>query len=285
MLHALRARKRATLRAVVAVSCLSMLAACAGKGDLNKPPPPLGQFKLGLNIVVAEGAQKSPVSRDAKASEWEAALKKAMKDRFGRYDGDRFYDFGIKVDGYALAPPGIPVVLSPKSVLVITANIWDDPTQTKLNAKGKQFVVTEGLNGETVVGSGLLQNQHTQMDRLAYNAVKKIEGWLLQHPEWFPAEGAGMPENADGSHGTVPAKEPTKAELAKRAREAAKATSAPAAASGGTVTTLSPTAAGGSAGANTAAPAATKATTRTRTSKGASGKTVLPLPMVDQTLP
>lgn len=192
------------LRALAALCLLSMLAACAGKGDLDKPPPPLGQFKLGLNIVVADQAQKSPVSRNATPEEWQASLKKAMEARFGRYHGDRFYDFGIKVEGYALAPPGIPIVLSPKSILVVTANIWDDPSQTKLNAKAKQIVVFEGLNGETIIGSGLTQTKQQQMNRLSYNAVKKIEEWLLKHPEWFPAEGAGVPENPDGTPGKAP---------------------------------------------------------------------------------
>lgn len=213
------------LRALAALCLLSMLAACAGKGDLDKPPPPLGQFKLGLNIVVADQAQQSPVSRDAKPAEWQASLKKAMEDRFGRYKGDRFYDFGIKVDGYALAPPGIPIVLSPKSVLVVTANIWDDPSQKKLNAKGKQFVVFEGLNGETLIGSGLTQTKQQQMDRLSYNAVKKIEAWLLQHPEWFPATGAGVPETADGKPGKPPeaaAKAPEAPKAAPKADKAAK---------------------------------------------------------------
>ena len=239
MIQALSAAKAP--RALGAIALLSMLAACAGKDDLDKPPPPLGQFKLGLNIVVAKGAQKSPISRSATPEEWENALKSAMKARFGRYHGDRFYDFGIKVDGYALAPPGIPIVMSPKSVLVVTANIWDDPTQTQLNAKGKQFVVFEGVSPDTVIGSGLTQTKQQQMARLSYNAVKKIEAWLLKHPEWFPAEGAGAPEKADGSRGDVPAKAPTKAESDARAQAATKsladvqAASKAKPASGGTV--------------------------------------------------
>ncbi len=31
--------------------------------------------------------------------------EEAVQDRFGRYNGDRFYNIGINVDGYALAPP------------------------------------------------------------------------------------------------------------------------------------------------------------------------------------
>lgn len=245
MIKALRAAKAP--RALIALALVSMLAACAGKGDLDKPPPPLGQFKLGLNIVVAKDAQKSPVSRDATPAEWQNALKSAMEARFGRYHGDRFYDFGIKVDGYALAPPGIPLVLSPKSVLIVTVNVWDDPTQTQLNAKGKQFVVFEGVSPDTVIGSGLTQTKKQQLDRLSYNAVKKIEEWLLQHPEWFPAQGAGAPENADGSKGSVPARAPTKAESEARARAAQKALDdykpigPPKMGAGGSVTGLIPT--------------------------------------------
>lgn len=190
---------RRPLRLLAALCGLALLAACAGKGDLDQPPPPLGPFKLGLNIVVAKNAQKSPVSRSATAAEWEAALKQAMVDRFGRYKGDKFYDFGISVDGYALAPPGIPIVLSPKSVLVVTVNIWDDPAQKLLNEKPKQITVLEGLNGETLIGSGLIRNKKKQMEVLSYNAVKAIEKWLLKHPEWFDEPVAGDGAKTGGS--------------------------------------------------------------------------------------
>ncbi|NJM84392.1 MAG: hypothetical protein HC844_19840 [Tabrizicola sp.] len=163
---------------------LALLAACA-RNDLAEPPVPLGDFALGLNIVVADKAEKVPISRNATPDEWEAAVKKAVDDRFGRYEGTRLYNIGISVDGYALAPPGIPVVAAPKSVLVITANIWDDAAQKKLNPEGKQFTVFEGLSGETVIGTGITRTRMQQMDALSFNAVKRVEGWLLENPEWF----------------------------------------------------------------------------------------------------
>ena len=115
----------------------------------------LAVLALGLNIVVADNVQKVPISRNATPDEWETAMKKAVEDRFGRYDGDRVYNIGISVDGFALAPPGIPVVAAPKSVLVITANIWDDQNRQKLNPKGKQITVLESLSPESVIGTGL----------------------------------------------------------------------------------------------------------------------------------
>ena len=146
---------------------------------------PLGDFALGLNIAVADKVQMVPISRPATPAEWEAAMTKAVADRFGRYEGTKLYNIGISIDGYALAPPGIPVVAAPKSVVAITANIWDDAAQKKLNPEGKQFTVFEGLSGESVIGTGLTRTKDQQMAALAYNAAKQVEGWLLEHPEWF----------------------------------------------------------------------------------------------------
>lgn len=191
-----------TLRRAAFILGLSLLAAC-GRNDLEEPPVPLGDFALGLNIAVADNAQKVPISREASADEWEAAMKKAVDDRFGRYNGTRLYNIGISIDGYALAPPGIPVVAAPKSVLVITANIWDDATQTKLNPEGEQFTVFEGMSGETVIGTGITRTKKKQMEVLSYNAVKRVEQWLVDHPEWFPKGGAvPVPLAAEGETAT-----------------------------------------------------------------------------------
>lgn len=177
---------------------LSVLAACQ-KSDLQEPPVPMGDFVLGLNIVVADNVQKVPISRDATPEEWKVAMTKAVSDRFGRYSetGTKFYNLGISVDGYALAPPGIPVVLKPRSVLVITANIWDDAAQKKLNPEGKQITVFEKMSGATVVGSGLTQSKEKQMEILSYNAVKAVENWLLDNPEWFGLPPKRTPTPAD----------------------------------------------------------------------------------------
>ncbi|MFZ1470150.1 MAG: hypothetical protein WAT09_14400 [Paracoccaceae bacterium] len=171
------------LRPIAAVA-LFVLAACANN-DLTEPPVPLGEFALGLNVAVAENIQKVPISRPATGAEWEGEIKKAVADRFGRYDGTKLYNIGISVDAFALAPPGIPVVAAPKSILVVTANIWDDAAGKKLNPEGKQITVFESLSGETVIGTGLTRTKKQQMEALSYNAVKRVEDWLLENPEWF----------------------------------------------------------------------------------------------------
>jgi hypothetical protein len=160
------------------------LSACQ-TNDLAEPPVPLGNFALGHNIVVTSNMQKVPISRNATPEAWEAALEKAMEARFGRYDGDKLYNIGISIDAFALAPPGVPLVLNPKSALGMTVSIWDDAAQRKLNEEGKQIIVMEKMSGETVVGSGLTQSAAKQMEVLSYNAAKAVEGWLLDNPEWF----------------------------------------------------------------------------------------------------
>lgn len=187
------------LRSFAFIAALSTLAACQ-TNDLKEPPVPLGDFVLGLNIAVADNVQKVPISRDASKEEWQAAIEKGVDDRFGRYQGSTIYNIGISVDAYALAPPGVPLVLSPKSVLVVTANVWDDKSQKKLNAEGKQFTIFEHMSAETALGSGLTQTKEQQMQTLSYNAAKAVENWLLDNPDWFGIKAAAK---ADKSHKVV----------------------------------------------------------------------------------
>lgn len=164
--------------------CAVLAITACGRSDLEEPPADLGNFRLGLNIAVADNAEKVPISRTATEEEWETSIRQAVDDRFGRYSGSKLYNIGISVDGYALAPPGIPVIAAPKSVLVVTANVWDDAAQKKLNAEGRQITVWEDA-GANILGSGLIRGRDAQMERLSYNAVKKVEEWFLEHPEWF----------------------------------------------------------------------------------------------------
>jgi hypothetical protein len=172
--------------------CAVILVAGCGARDLDEPPVDLGPFRLGLNVVVADNMQKVPISRDATVEEWETGLKKAVANRFGpsRYDGDRLYNIGINIDGYALAPPGIPVVAAPKSVVVVSANIWDDANHQRLNPEARQFTIFESLSGESVIGTGLTSTKTQQIDALSYNVAKALEGWFLDNPQWFDPAGA-----------------------------------------------------------------------------------------------
>ncbi len=180
----LSTRMQATRTIASMMLAAALLSACAGK-NVVEPPVELGNFKLGHNIVVADNPQKVPISREAAPQDLDDAMTKALNERLARYDGEKFYNLGVSIDAYALAPPGIPLVLSPKSALVVTATLWDDAAGTKLNEKGEQFTVFEGVDGETMIGSGLTRTPEQQMEKLSFNAAKRIERWLSDHPEWF----------------------------------------------------------------------------------------------------
>ena len=169
------------------------VSACTSAADLKEAPADLGNFRLGHNVVVASKMQQSTLSRDATEDEWKTALTAAVDERFGRYEGDRLYHIGISVEGFSIAPPGVPLIVSPKSVLIIRATIWDDTLGRKLNEEAKQFTVFESLSSSTIVGSGLTQTKEQQMTNLSQNAAKMIQNWMLDNPEWFPGIGATDP--------------------------------------------------------------------------------------------
>lgn len=174
-------------RHLTALAAILVLAACAQE-DLTKPPKPLGDFDLGYAVVVARDAKQVGPSRPASPEEWEAALKKEIELRTGRYDGDKLYHLGINVDGYALAVPGIPTVFSPKSVLVISVNVWDDTAQRKINAVPKQMNIFEKGGPKMMIGSGITQNRLQQMQNLSAQAARAINKWLVENKAWFTPE-------------------------------------------------------------------------------------------------
>ncbi|MGJ8582532.1 MAG: hypothetical protein ACSHXD_00450 [Marinosulfonomonas sp.] len=161
------------------------LAACSAPANVDAPRVPMGDFDLGLNVVVVNNPEVLPFSRSASDQEWKAKMALAMDERFGDYAGGKLYNIGVKVEAYALAIPGVPVLFTPKSALVIVVNIYDDAQQKKLNAEPKSFTVFESISAETMVSSGLTQSKDEQMTTLTQNAAKMIQDWILENPEWI----------------------------------------------------------------------------------------------------
>lgn len=179
------------LRFLIALCVACGLMACTNPNDLDKAPTYLGNFHLGHNIVVAPNMVKGLASREATEEEWTAAITEAVDNRFRRYEGSKLYHLGISVEGYVLAVPGVPVVASPKSALVVQVTVWDDAAARKLNVEPEQFVVLETISGPTILGSGLTQPKDVQMENLALNAAKQIESWLVRQnneADWFEGE-------------------------------------------------------------------------------------------------
>lgn len=189
-------------RMIMMIFVLGLLTACTATDDLSEPPVPMGNFLLGHNIIVADKAQKGPLSRDASEAEWETALKSAMDARFGRYAGGKYFHIGTHVDAYVLAIPGIPLVAAPKSILIVTINVWDDATGQKLTSEPKQLTIFERSEMDTfILGSGLTNSKAEQIQNLSSNAARMIQRYLLENPEWF-----GLPplkRHADDGKTTV----------------------------------------------------------------------------------
>ncbi|MGX0903147.1 hypothetical protein ACSSV8_001723 [Roseovarius sp. MBR-79] len=172
------------------------LANCAGSNDLDKEVPYMGNFQLGHNVVVAPNLTKGPASRAATKEEWIEAMTQAITDRMGRHEGTRLYHLGVSVEGYVLAIPGVPLVASPKSALILNVTAWDDAAGKKLNDKPHLVTVMETISGNTIFGSGLTQSKEVQMANLSRNAAKLIETWLNRQNDefgWF--EDDGRPAN------------------------------------------------------------------------------------------
>jgi len=181
---------------LVALLGLLSLAACAGSTDLDDRLPYMGNFQLGHNVVVAPNLTKGPASREATKEEWIEAMSSAISDRLGRHEGTRLYHLGVSVEGYVLAIPGVPLVASPKSALILNVTAWDDAAGKKLNDKPRMITVVESISGNTILGSGLTQSKEVQMANLSRNAAKLIEGCLNRQNDelgWF--EDDGRPAN------------------------------------------------------------------------------------------
>lgn len=163
-----------------------LLAACAAEEDLTQKPVPLGDFRLGHNIAIADNVTLGPFSRELGETEIEISVQNAVAARLRRYDGDGLYHLGIVVGGLVLAQPGIPVIYAPKSVMILDVTIFDNATQKKLNEEPERLYAGEGLkNAVPILGSGYVRSAEEQLENLSISAAKQIEDWLKEHPEWF----------------------------------------------------------------------------------------------------
>ncbi len=169
---------------------LLLLAGCAQRSiEVDDPMLDLGNFELGHNIVVASKMQKGPVSREATQEEWIEALTSAVAARLGRYEGEALYHLGISVEGYMLAPRGLPLVYKPKSALILFVTVWDDAAGRKLNETPYRMIVFESTEATSFLfGSGYSRTREQQIRGLAFNAAKMLEKWLAEQRAeygWF----------------------------------------------------------------------------------------------------
>ncbi|MBI6629217.1 hypothetical protein [Pontibaca salina] len=194
-------------RILALLATLLTMTACTNLNP-SQPPEDLGEFHLGHNIVVASKMRQGPISRDATEQEWVDVLTEAVDRRFGGFEGDQLYHFGMSVEGYMLAPKGVPLIYNPRSMLIINLTVWDDAAGEKLNEKTETFQVLEDTTAETAIGgSGRNRTKEQQMQGLAENAMDQIGKWLAeQHREngWFDKRPEATEKPAAGAAAVNP---------------------------------------------------------------------------------
>lgn len=163
-----------------------LLLGCVAEEDLSLSPEPLGQFRLGHNIAIADNTTRGPFSRTFSEAQIEKTVQSAVAQRLRRYNGDGLYHLGIVVGGLVLAQPGIPVVYAPSSVMIVDVTVFDNTTQKKLNEKPMRLTVGEGIkNNVPILGSGLVRGADQQLENLSQALSKEIEDWLKENADWF----------------------------------------------------------------------------------------------------
>ena len=165
---------------------LLFLAACGAPEDLTQAPEPVGQFRLGHNIAIADDIQLGPFSRSLSEETIEGTVQSAVAERLRRYDGNGLYHLGMNVGGLVLAQPGIPLVYSPNSVMIVDVTVFDNRTQAKLNEEPKRFIVGEGIRKTVpIIGSGYVRSAEEQLENVSANFARQLEDWIADNPEWF----------------------------------------------------------------------------------------------------
>ncbi|MGI1664041.1 hypothetical protein ACRDNQ_17520 [Palleronia sp. KMU-117] len=174
----------ADARIVIAGLALVLgLSACA---PAQMSSEPLGDFRLGHNIVIADNIQAGPFTRELVEEEIEVAMQTAIQQRLGRFDGDGLYHIGVYVGAGVLALPGVPLVYTPQSNMVIEVNVFDNATRQRLNAEPHRMVIGEGFDKTVpVLGSGLTRARDEQLANISANAARQIEDWLRENETWF----------------------------------------------------------------------------------------------------
>ncbi|MCY3877839.1 MAG: hypothetical protein OXF74_01515 [Rhodobacteraceae bacterium] len=173
----------------VALAASLALAACDAPPELPPDPPPIGDFRLGHTKVSAKGSVVPDISRKVEPEVLQQALSDALEERLGRYKGNKWYHLTVALEGYVLSPPGIPVIASPRSGMVLRVVVWDDTAGAPLN-EPHQLTIVEPTSPETVVGSGIARDAEQQLRALSRHAARVIENWL-KSPESSPLPGIG----------------------------------------------------------------------------------------------
>ena len=170
---------------------LLILASCAPEVQDKVTQKGMGDFRLGYAVVVGEELVQGPLSRQGDPDLIIASVKSAIEKQLSDYKGSKYYHVAVKLEAYILAQPGVPLVFSPKSTLILQVGLWDNVTQQRM-AEPEQIRVVEPIRIRSLIGSGYTQNAEEQTNVLAKEGARMIEEWLKNKHEmagWFSSRG------------------------------------------------------------------------------------------------
>lgn len=177
-----------------------VLAACDAPPDkVDDTPAPLGQFRLGHNIAIADHATMGPFSKDFTETEIEVSIQNAVANRLRRYDGDGLYHLGIVVGSLELAEPNGPASLARQPAMIADVTVYDDGTGEILNDRPLRITAGGGFRSTLpIFGSRFVPTVEVQLQNLSTDLSRQIETWLLANPDWFAirADQMRVPFNA-----------------------------------------------------------------------------------------
>lgn len=186
------------LRWIMMFATCGLLAAC-GETQLNEAKEDLGEFSARVTFVYTDKALIWPTSRAATGAEWQVPLQQALDTRLRRYEGSQEYDVSISLEGFVLAPPGIPILFAPKSLAVVYAYVYDVEKEEFLVRKHRMEIFESTTGESALVGSGHARTKEEQIDGLSLNIVDALEeymaeqhaaeGWFAPSPASGPAQG------------------------------------------------------------------------------------------------
>ena len=176
------------MKHILFILFMGCLVGCTHDMPAYEKTNPIGDFRLGHSVVVGKEMIKGPMSRKGDPKKITAAVKNAIVKRLSTYKGGQYYHIAVKIDAYILAQPGLPILLSPKSALVMQITVWDDIQKAKINEEPVQMTVLESLSLNTFISSGLTQSTEMQIANLGEAAAIQIEDWIQKQHEalgWF----------------------------------------------------------------------------------------------------
>ena len=183
-----------------AVLTLCTVAACAAPpDDVSDTPEPLGQFRLGHNIAIADHALKGPFSRDFAGDQIEASVQSAIANRLRRHDGDGLYHLGVVIGSLILSDPNGPALYARQPAMVFDVTVFDDSTGQALNETPHRITAGNGFKTTfPILGTRFVPDAEVQLQNLSVDAARQIDAWLATHPEWFAprADQLRVPFNA-----------------------------------------------------------------------------------------